>query len=70
MKEVIEDGKNGLLTDFFDEIELTKNVQKIIDNEELSRYIGDNGKKKIMEKYSLKTCLPEQIALIKKLANT
>ena len=70
VREVIEDGENGILTDFFDENELAINVEKILNNEELSRYIGRNAKKTILERYSLERCLPKQVALINLLAKS
>ena len=35
-----------------------------------AEHIGENGKRTINEKYSLKKCLPKQIALINRLANS
>ena len=70
VREVIGDGENGILTDFFDENELAINVEKILNNEELRRYIGRNAKKTILERYSLERCLPKQVALINLLAKS
>ena len=67
--EVIENEKNGIITDFFDENELAKNVERVINDGELRRHIGENAKITIEQKYSLKKCLPKQIALINLLSN-
>ena len=70
VEEVIENGKNGILTNFFDEIELAEKVENVINDVEFSKHIGENGKRTINEKYSLKKCLPKQIALINRLADS
>ncbi len=67
--EVIENEKNGIITDFFDENELAKNVERVINDGEFRRHIGENAKITIEQRYSLKKCLPKQIALINLLSS-
>ena len=70
VREVINDGSNGVLTDFFDENELAENVERLVSNKEFSEHVGKNAQKTIIEKYSLKKCLPKQIALINLMAKS
>ena len=70
VREVIDDGNNGVLTDFFNESELATNVEKLIKDKELSEHIGKNAQKTIIQKYSLRKCLPKQIALINLMARS
>ena len=65
--EVIEDKKNGLITDFFDYHMLTNNVTKVLNNRDNYKNICNNARNTIIKKYDLKTVsLPAQLNLIKR----
>ena len=65
--EVIEDKKNGLITDFFDYHMLTDNVTKVLNNRDNYKIICNNARNTIIKRYDLKTVsLPAQLNLIKR----
>ena len=67
VEEVIKDGKNGLLVDFFDKKVLIEKINYALDNKETLQDIRKNARKTIVEKYDLKKLLPRQIEVMKKL---
>lgn len=69
VREVITDGRTGLLADFFDPAQLATQVARLLDNADLASELGDNARKLIEEKYALSRCLPQQMALIELVAN-
>lgn len=62
--EIINNGENGIITDFFDSKELANNIIEVLANEELRRCMGSRARNKIIDEYSIKVCLPKQLALI------
>ena len=69
--EVIEDGKNGLLFDFFDPQALAEKGSALLASEELRRELGQNARRTVIERYDLETrCLPAQIAWVDALAQS
>ena len=69
VKELIQHQKNGLLTDFFDSDALAKTVCALLEDRPLAQMLGNAARATIEQKYSLKTCLPRQLALIELIAN-
>ena len=67
VEEVIKDGKNGLLVDFFDKKVLIEKINYALDNKETLQDIRKNARKTIVEKYDIKKLLPRQIEVMKKL---
>lgn len=65
VEEVINDGENGLLVDFFDVEALTDKVEYILDNYEKTKYLRKNARKTIIEKYDLKKMIKRHIEIIK-----
>ena len=64
VREVIQHQVNGILTDFFDPEALAQTVCALLEDRPLAQKLGDAARATIEKKYSLKTCLPRQIALI------
>ena len=65
VKEVIENGIHGVLTDFFDSERLAIEIEKLIEDKLLREVLGQNARRLIVEKYDLESvCLPHQIAWI------
>ncbi|MCH2548181.1 MAG: glycosyltransferase family 4 protein [Alphaproteobacteria bacterium] len=64
LHEVIEDGKNGLLVDFFSPEQLAKRVDEALDNREKMQPIRDAARRTIEERYALKKLLPLHMELI------
>jgi glycosyltransferase involved in cell wall biosynthesis len=69
VKEVIRHKENGLLTDFFDPDALAQVICTLLEDRVLARQLGQMARTTIEQKYSLKTCLPRQLALIELVAN-
>ncbi|MGC0371514.1 MAG: hypothetical protein DGJ47_000203 [Rickettsiaceae bacterium] len=66
--EVIEDGKNGMLADFFAPKEIAEKVEYLLNNPQLRQKISQNARETIKSKYSLKKIMPQYISLIKSVA--
>lgn len=58
VREVIEHGRTGLLTDFFDADELARTVEKVIDDPTGHRALGRAGAELVSERYAMEVCLP------------
>jgi glycosyltransferase involved in cell wall biosynthesis len=66
--EVITDGENGFLFDYFSEQELVDQVGRLMDDPELRRRVGAQAREFVMANYDLNNvCLPQQLALIDEL---
>lgn len=63
--EVIEDNKNGLLTDFFDVAGLAKKIEYALDNPDKVKKIKENARKIVVEKYQVNKVLAKQMEFIK-----
>lgn len=68
VKEVIEDGKNGLLVDFFSPEEIAKKAVDALNNPEKYASMRKAARQTILEGYDIKHMLPQQISLIEQLA--
>ncbi|MBF0198511.1 MAG: glycosyltransferase family 4 protein [Planctomycetes bacterium] len=66
--EVIKDGSNGLLVDFFDAQALADKVQHVLTHQEDYDSLRLKAHQTIQEKYSLEKVLPYHIKLIEELA--
>lgn len=62
VREVIEDGKNGLLTDFFDSTELANRLAQVLASPASSRHLRESARQTIVRQYDLQTvCLPKML---------
>lgn len=68
VREVVTDGENGLLVDFFDRDELVSRVEECLASPEKFQRIRANARDTILAKYSLARCLPVQMQLVESLA--
>ena len=70
VEEVIHDGENGLLVDFFKPVEIAERVVTALEDRTLFTALRENARRTIIEKYDLKTiCLPQQLAMIEEVTN-
>ena len=69
VEEVLRDGENGLITDFFDPVMLAEKIDLLLKNKELSAALGSNARDKVLESYDLAKCLPKQLGLISLVAS-
>ncbi len=66
VKEVIEDGQNGLLVDFFDYDRLANKITEVLANPEIHPPLRNSARKTIVEQYDLKTlCLPKMLRFLR-----
>jgi glycosyltransferase involved in cell wall biosynthesis len=59
--EIIEDGKNGLLADFFSPVQIAEKVNLALDNAEDMKVIRAAARKTIVNNYNLAALLPKQL---------
>lgn len=64
LQEVVQDGKNGLLVDFFSPEQLAKRVDEALDDREKMQPIREAARRTIEERYALKKLLPLHMELI------
>ncbi|WP_427022971.1 glycosyltransferase family 4 protein [Aureimonas ureilytica] len=65
VREVIEDGVNGRLVDFFDVDGIAERVAEALRAPERFRHIGEAARQAILDRYDLKrVCLPRQLTLL------
>jgi glycosyltransferase involved in cell wall biosynthesis len=69
VEEVIKDGYNGLLVDFFDSKKLAERVASVIRDKEFAEELGVNARNTIVNSYGLNKCVPRQLALISLVAS-
>ncbi|OGI20594.1 MAG: glycosyl transferase family 1 [Candidatus Melainabacteria bacterium RIFOXYA12_FULL_32_12] len=62
--EVIKDGENGLLVDFFSPQEIAERIDEVLNHPDQMKEIRIKARETILEQYDLKKLLPKQIELI------
>jgi len=66
VKEVVRDGENGLLVDFFSPEGIVEKVDRVLDHPDRMADIRENARKTIVKQYDRQTrCLPEQVEFVK-----
>jgi glycosyltransferase involved in cell wall biosynthesis len=63
VKEMIQHEKNGLLVDFFDIEGFVETAQRVLDDPQAFRQLGQAGREMIQQQYSLDVCLPQMVQL-------
>jgi len=70
VQEIIEDGRNGLLVDFFQPLEIADAVDRVLSHPDRMQCLRDEARRTIQQNYDLKTvCLPKQLKLLRALAD-
>jgi glycosyltransferase involved in cell wall biosynthesis len=67
--EVIEDGKNGLLVDFFSPEQIADRIHEVMEHPNRLNDLRIKARETVLERYALKTLLPQQIQLIYNVAS-
>lgn len=67
--EVIEDGVNGLLVDFFDHEAVARRVDEVLDHKDRMAAIRKKARQTIVQTYELEHCLTEQLKLVQQLVD-
>lgn len=66
--EVITDGENGLLVDFFSPSEIAERVGTALSDREAMKALRAQARQTVVDRYDLHTiCLPQQLALLERL---
>ena len=68
VKEVMKDGYNGILTDFYDIDALVKKVNMVLDNRNDFNELTVNARKTIVDNYDIKDLLPKEVEFFKSIA--
>ncbi|MEM8829940.1 MAG: glycosyltransferase family 4 protein [Cyanobacteria bacterium P01_G01_bin.19] len=61
VEEVIQDGKNGLLVDFFSPEQIARKVNDVLDNPQRYSYVRKQARETIVKKYDLAKLLPQHL---------
>jgi glycosyltransferase involved in cell wall biosynthesis len=69
VREVITDGANGLLVDFFDHARLAARVGEVLDSADRMQRMREAARETILDRYALSSLLPLQVALLSDLAS-
>jgi glycosyltransferase involved in cell wall biosynthesis len=70
VREVIRDGENGLLAEFFDVDGMVKRAEQVLTAPQNYRPLGQAGAELVRQHYSLDVCLPQMLALYESVLNT
>lgn len=71
VEEVIRDGENGLLVDFFSPDEIVDRVVVALGDREAFQPLRENARHTVVKSYDLKSiCLPAQLALLEKVRSS
>ncbi len=62
VREVITDGENGYLVDFFDTEAIAAKIAEVLDDPDKNKKIRQAARKTVLEKYDLAYTLPEHLA--------
>lgn len=68
VQELIRDGENGLLVEFFDPIAIADRVDEVLDHEDRMAAIRTRARRTIVRSYSIDKCLRDQIRMVESLA--
>lgn len=69
VREVIEDGKNGLLVNFFAPKEIADRVSEVLDHPDRMAQLRQQARQTALERYDLTKLLSKQLQLITEVAN-
>lgn len=67
--EVIQDGKNGLLVDFFSPQQIAERIAEVLDHPTRMAQLRAKARQTILEHYALVDLLPQHLQLIQSVAN-
>lgn len=68
VEDVIRDGENGLLVDFYDPVAIANRVDEVLNHGDRMAEIRKRARRTIVRNYSLDKCLRDQIRMVESLA--
>ena len=69
VQEVIADGVNGLLVNFFDPDQLADAIDVLLRDRSKAQAMGVAARQTILKRYALNVCLPQQLSLLQLVAS-
>lgn len=69
VREVIEDGKNGLLVDFFSPAKIADRIEEVLDHPDRYAELRRNARQTVLDRYCHAKLLPQHIKLMEAVAN-
>ena len=69
VREMIREGENGLLVDFFSPKDIAKRVGEVLDHPNRMAELRKNAREFIVENYALKNLLPKHVKIVEDIAN-
>jgi len=69
VREVIEDGKNGLLVDFFSPHQIADRIEEVLDHPDRYAQLRQNARQTVLDRYSHHLLLPKHIKLMEAVAH-
>ena len=69
VREVIEDGENGLLADFFSPKQVADRVDEVLEHPTRMAEIREKARQTVLERYALSNLLIKHLELINQVAN-
>ena len=69
VREVIRDGENGLLVDFFSPKHIADRISEVLDHPTRMAELRVKARQTALEKYNLSKLLPQHLELISQVAN-
>ncbi|MDZ8053151.1 MAG: glycosyltransferase family 4 protein [Aulosira sp. ZfuVER01] len=67
--EIIQEGENGLLVDFFSPQKIADRIDEVLDHPTRMEQIRVNARKTVIERYALADLLPKHLQMIKDIGN-
>ena len=67
VQEVVLDGVNGLLANFFSPQQLAERLEEVLIDQPLRQALSHRARETILDRYDLRQMLPRQLALIQEM---
>jgi glycosyltransferase involved in cell wall biosynthesis len=68
VREMVEDGRNGLLVDFFSPGQIADQIDTAMEQRETLKPLRQAARQTVLSRYDVSLCLPEQVRLVQKVA--
>jgi glycosyltransferase involved in cell wall biosynthesis len=68
VREVIQDGENGLLVDFFSPKQIADRIDEVLDHPTRMAELRAKARQTVLERYALSDLLPQHLKLIEQVA--
>lgn len=65
VEEVIKDGENGLLVNFFEARDIADKVEAVLRDQKAFRSLGNKARELVLDKYSAEKCVRQQVNLLR-----